>query len=236
MRANSIGGEGPSLQKLRRRVGELVEELTSGLLEAITKASAAEIATLLETPGVLPTPFDPRKYATGARERSTLPRPAGAERSTLTELRGSRNGFRSDGPDTNRDSGPAHGQSDAFDITSPGELLASTQETQTKAPSTGVLAEGTRSHASPSGRGVAEGLLGLEEVAEPRVARPAASQSVSAHDSPAAPESSVALPGKDQQADSERRPRIVLREGERLLSATGSGVVIRRERRVSPPR
>jgi len=28
----------------------------------------------------------------------------------------------------------------------------------------------------------------------------------------------------------------VLREGERLLSATGSGVVIRRERRVSPPR
>jgi hypothetical protein len=95
-----------------------------------------------------------------------------------------------------------------FDITSPGDLLATVQ------------AMGRRA-------------LAVEENAAPPPAAAAAPPSA-----PELPPTLAAPPAppstSDIEAASERRPRVVLREGERLVSATGSGVVIRRDRRIAP--
>ncbi|MDP9149048.1 MAG: hypothetical protein M3O36_03780 [Myxococcota bacterium] len=95
---------------------------------------------------------------------------------------------------------------DPFDITMPSELLASTEETKQ----------------GRSDGGTTAGATGQAYVAEPRLLP----RLLSTPASPAA--------GDDAEAESERRPKVVLREGERLLKGTGSGVVIRRERRVKP--
>jgi hypothetical protein len=96
------------------------------------------------------------------------------------------------------------GPADPFDITSPSELLASPDEILPQAPE------------APS-----RDLSAQPPTPIPIESRPAR-------------DSSTALRDADADAASERRPKVVLREGERLLSATGSGIVIRRERRIAP--
>jgi hypothetical protein len=94
-----------------------------------------------------------------------------------------------------------------FDITSPGDLLASVQVLGRRGPLDDNSAQ------QPAAR----------------VPSAAADYLTATPATPPAPPST-----SDIEAASERRPRVVLREGERLLSATGSGVVIRRERRIAP--
>jgi hypothetical protein len=98
-------------------------------------------------------------------------------------------------------------QDERFDITSPGALLGSTDE---------LAAQPTPAERSQH-----------EPHEKPAPQTP---------ESNPAREPAQVLVANDKEAASERRPTVVLREGERLLSATGSGVVIRRERRLSPPR
>jgi hypothetical protein len=103
-----------------------------------------------------------------------------------------------------------------FDITSPGALLASPDE---------VL---PRTH-EPRPRDLTD-----LAPAAPKESVPAAETHVAPAPIGPAADSSTTLRDADADAASERRPKVVLRAGERLLSATGSGVVIRRERRVAP--
>lgn len=93
---------------------------------------------------------------------------------------------------------------DPFAITSPGELLAPREEIAPRP-----------SEPPPSERTAPTRAVALLET------RPAT-------------DSSTTLRDVDADAASERRPKVVLRAGEHLLSATGSGVVIRRERRIVP--
>ena len=95
-----------------------------------------------------------------------------------------------------------------FDITSPSDLLATVQALGRRLP----LAEESAATAAY-----------LAPAPTPQLPPTLA-------DPPAPPSTT------DIEAASERRPRVVLREGERLLSATGSGVVIRRDRRLIAPR
>jgi hypothetical protein len=102
---------------------------------------------------------------------------------------------------------------DPFAITSPGEILASELSDAGKDRPRSVP------HQAESGGSPSEMSPAPQQATLPAILQGAASPSAG-----------------DREAESERRPKIVLREGERLLSATGSGVVIRRDRRVSPRR
>lgn len=97
---------------------------------------------------------------------------------------------------------------DPFDITSPSALLASPDEILPRAPEAEAPPPEAHEQAPPP-------------APTPVETRPAA-------------DSATALRDVESDAASERRPKVVLRAGERILAATGSGVVIRRERRVAP--
>jgi hypothetical protein len=137
-----------------------------------------------------------------------------------------------------------------FDITSPSELLASTgivpvPPAATAPPSGQASGRSAASFDRATPRG-GDLLDGRSPRLDPTAARAADATSAppgrgrdpndasSSGQEPAATDSSITLSASDAEAASERRPKVVLREGERLLSATGSGVVIRRERRFSP--
>ena len=126
------------------------------------------------------------------------------------------------GPDTI----PSLGSLDPFDITSPGELLASAGSHPSPAE---VLDRITANFDRASAAAV--------QAAQPSRSASPSKESPRPDDSeptlPSARAPTESGPGapSDQETASERRPRVVLREGERLLSGTGSGVVIRRARR-----
>jgi hypothetical protein len=188
--------------QLGHRIRELKVNLVRDVLHAISMASPDELGDLfpaaLERANPVSTastraaqlPSEARER--GAHER----RPSAATKTRDTWVPLAENGA------NERDASSPPPPNDPFDITSPMELLASTDD--------------------PPLRPAA--------VHEP----PARMPSILEHPRPA--ESVTSLVDGDKEAASERRPTVVLREGEHLLSATGSGVVIRRERRVSPPR
>jgi hypothetical protein len=197
--------------KLGPRIRRLVDDLIRDLLGAITAASAADIGEVI---GIM---------AEHRRLESMRPRrPERAETSAPSPGRngisraGSRTPIRAPGTAQRADEGerqrPSLVPHSPFDITSPGDLLASVmmhatppaeERDRPQSPEAATAASDRRANRAPSPL--------LEQ-------------------SPAVPPPSAA----DIEAASERRPRVVLREGERLLSASGSGVVIRRERRVVP--
>jgi hypothetical protein len=216
---------------LRRTIRDLAANLVHDILAAVASASAAELGELIRL-----APRDRGQdgaqssldgTARLANETSRVHREA--MRSELTSS--PREGGRSAGGDvsgfpwkrravTPRDDRLAQqapirqreadaraqpATHDPFDITSPHELLASTDELSPQPQATADSTDG--SHEAP---------------------RPTALPSLLQQP---ATESSTALVESDSDAASERRPRVVLRAGERLLSATGSGVVIGRERR-----
>jgi hypothetical protein len=181
--------------QLRRRIRELTTNLVHDIIAAISVASPADLGQRISlaeeaanrTP-MRPNTMPKRRDRVGSRERrgelgamsGTAAENAARQPPTLPPL-----------------------PNDPFDITSPSELLASTDEP----PRQGTLARPPPAEASHT-------------------------------DLPHPAESVTSLldTSSDKEVSSERRPRVVLREGERLLSATGSGVVFRRERRVAPPR
>ena len=184
------------LAKLSRQVRALVDELMRGLLDAITASTAHEIG---ETIGALE---EGMPIAVVANER---PKRNGVVRSGPRSTPRVTASSRRQGAERSR---PSMAPQSPFDITSPGDLLATVQ------------AMGRR-------------VLAVEENAAPPPAAAAAPPSA-----PELPPTLAAPPApsstSDIEAASERRPRVVLREGERLVSATGSGVVIRRDRRIAP--
>ncbi|MDP9002652.1 MAG: hypothetical protein M3O46_21390 [Myxococcota bacterium] len=196
--------------ELRRRMRELVADLMRDVLVAVTAASPAEIGELIED---AETNRHRNEAASAARAGDDRP---GDSLNIPSKAR-----MRSGNSDRRNGSGEieegrvalipheswALSSNDPFDITSPSELLASTDEP----------------HPAP-------------EFVAPAELPGDVTSDASIEPAPSPTESATALP-QDKDAASERRPRIVLREGEILLSATGSGVVIRRERRIpSPPR
>jgi hypothetical protein len=198
-------GEGPADRaavgetQLGRRIRELKVNLVRGVMHAISMASPDELGDIVPRAAferadsvAAQLPNEARKRRADAHEHR--PSPAGKTRGMWITL--------ADNAANEREASSPPLPNDPFDITSPMELLASTDD--------------------PSPRPAA--------VHEP----PARMPSILEHPRPA--ESVTSLVDGDKEAASERRPTVVLREGEHLLSATGSGVVIRRERRVSPPR
>lgn len=184
------------LAKLGRHVQELVDELMRSLLDAITASSAQEIG---ETIGAIEHGAPIAVVANGRPKRNGVVR--NGARSTPRVTASSRQ-------ESAERNNPSMSPQSPFDITSPGDLLATVQALGRRVPS-------------------------VEENAAP-MAPPPAPQSA-----PELPPAVAAAPPappstSDIEAASERRPRVVLREGEHLLSATGSGVVIRRDRRIAP--
>jgi hypothetical protein len=176
--------------QLGSRIRELVGNLMRDVLAALATASATDIAELLARSGDVSWKRAARARAT---QRYSPPRSVPA----------------SGDPNDDADTKPPVVPADPFDITSPGQLLASPDAILPRTLETPILDPPIQA-ASPA-----------------PVAPPAAERE-------AEPESSTALRDADADAASERRPKVVLRAGERLLSATGSGVVIRRERRTAP--
>jgi hypothetical protein len=211
-------GDGNLQQAIRALAADLVHDI----LAAVASASAAELGELIRfaqqnrardsahsnLDRAAPRPADPRpgasfdhaapEVSSGQRERAWKPRaiPRGGERS------GPQRAAREAEVDLMAHAGP----SDPFDITSPHELLASTDEPSVQPPQASADSP-DRSQDLP------------RSTALPSLLQQPAT------------ESSTALVEGDSDAASERRPKVVLRAGERLLSATGSGVVIGRERR-----
>jgi hypothetical protein len=202
--------------RLRPQLRLIVDDLVRGVLAAITAASAAEIGEAISL-------LAEDRRLEGVRTRRSVrgeapvasPKTNGLARAngrseaarSPSGHGGSRSGRETDNP---RPSLVPHSP---FDITSPGDLLASVVMRASS------LAD-ERAHAQAA------------TAADAAPAQPSerASSSLLNHGPTASPSPA------DIEAASERRPRVVLREGESLLSATGSGVVIRRERRVAPPR
>ena len=176
--------------QLGPRIRELVGSLMRDVLAALATASATDIAELLARSGDVSWKRAARARAT---QRYAPPQPVQA----LSD------------PNDDSDTKPPAVPTDPFDITSPGQLLASPDAILPRTLQTPILDLPIQA-ASPA----PVGPLATEREAEP--------------------ESSTALRDVDGDAASERRPKVVLRAGERLLSATGSGVVIRRERRTAP--
>lgn len=233
------------LAKLGLHIRALVDDLMRDVLDAVAKASTAEIGELIgsldrgrpkngapwadapeaifdtaaingtsaphsaarsKREGVAESPVG-RDRGLGTPVRVASPRPAGA--GWMADRKSERREDKGRRPKAPLAHGP-------FDITSPGELLASTS----------VLSyPQARAVETPKAEPSQPTML-VQPVAAPAPSAPGPPQptTVSA-------ENVVALSPPDSEAASERRPKVVLREGERLLSATGSGVVIRRERR-----
>jgi len=202
------------IANLRPSIRRIVDDLVHGMLAAITAATAAEIG---EAIGLLAEDrrlerLRPRRSAR-AEAPVASPRSNGVARSSANGRSAATRPASVQRVEESENPRPSLVPHSPFDITSPGDLLASVVMHASS------LAE-ERAQAQAPAR------------ASPAPAQPAdrASSPLLNH-GPAAPPSAA-----DIEAASERRPRVVLREGERLLSATGSGVVIRRERRVAPPR
>ena len=206
--------------KLQRRVRTLVRELMREVLAAVAMASPAEIGELMRdrperksvaldhVPAVIPLVSAIPSSSNGSRAPSMRAQPAARRTPRLRSRRDL--GDTAPAHDARKDAVSLVLQQDPFAITSPGELLASgVSEPQ-------VDTSERRAHPQP--------IALASEKPAPQAVAP------SLLEPPAPP------PPSDKVVESERRPRIVLREGERLLSATGSGVVIRRERRVLPHR
>ncbi|MDP9036899.1 MAG: hypothetical protein M3O50_19040 [Myxococcota bacterium] len=196
-------------ERIRRRIRDLADDLMRDMLHAICGASASELAEAM-------TAFEESRPERAALQRAVA-RMSTVERfsktdsahprhtTQLTQAHPEESGRR-ERERASRLPRPPSQTHDPFDITMPSELLASTEETkQNRSDGSGSTAA-TR-HAS--GR----------ETRLPRLLSTLATSPASADDA---------------EAESERRPKVVLREGERLLKGTGSGVVIRRERRVKP--
>ena len=220
---------GADLAKLQRRVRTLVRELMREVLAAVAMASPAEIGELYRerperksfglehAPAVAPLVSAVRSSSNGLRAPSARSETA-PPRTRLRARRGLVG--RTPPAQTPRKEGAAVVmQQDPFAITSPGELLASGGSERDRHERREREAE-TAEHRPPR-EPVA---LHAETPAPPEPVLPSLL------------EAPAPSPSSDKVVESERRPRIVLREGERLLSATGSGVVIRRERRVVPNR
>jgi hypothetical protein len=232
--------------ELRGRIRELVTDLVHEVLGAMAAASAREIGELIVSAGPSREPDSSSSRAHRAPGRADAQR-SGAE---APSARGSRpaRGRPSYRTEQRHVAGPAGSEhahdtksppshSDPFDITSPGELLASTGETSSRPrtqplPSSDAVAGGPPNGAAVSSDAAAAAVADLTLAAPARRDLSAATPFVQ----PSPADSSTALVDSDREAASERRPTVVLRAGERLLSATGSGVVIRRERRIAPPR
>jgi hypothetical protein len=222
----------PAIVQLRRQIHRLAEDLMRDILGAITESSAAEIGELIRTGALVSAPLVPN------RPRRTAPHSApmqtnAAERTAPSDASNRRQGtLRERVNESGREARSQVASHDPFDITSPSELLASTHETRRTVSAFGPLFDGTPPRIDSAGTKATDASSGLD--AAPKAAD---APSLDPNGSlPAAGESVGALPAGDREAESERRPKIVLREGERLLSSTGSGVVIRRERRISPQR
>jgi hypothetical protein len=219
--------------RLRQSIRQLAADLVHDILAAVASASAAELGELIRyaddhgnhddaprlgvdrvasrsagvASGTNHTRAADSAIATVPRERSLqfgapMPDPLWKRRGLSGGIDGSvQVPDRQPGIDARAQLAP----NDPFDITSPHELLASTdeppQQPVASSDSTEVPQEQARSASLPS-----------------LLQQPAT-------------ESTTALMEGDSDAASERRPKVVLRAGERLLSATGSGVVIGRERR-----
>ena len=215
------------LAKLQRRVRTLVRELMREVLTAVAMASPAEIGELMRArperrsfalgsaPAVAPLVSAVRSSGNGSRTPSVQSETA-PPRSTRLRARRHLADHAPPVHASRKDTAAVIMQQDPFAITSPGELLASGGPERER----------------------------REHEAETAERRPPRQPVALAAETPAAPEpvlpslleTPAPSPSSDKVVESERRPRIVLREGERLLSATGSGVVIRRERRVLPHR
>ena len=201
--------------KLGRHLRGLVDGLMRDMLAAITAASAAEIEVVIGDLAASRRLERTRPQRPARDEaRPVSPRHNGVARAAgRAPGRALGSEQRTEGGDRPRLSQMPQSP---FDITSPGDLLASVMM-----------------HAAAP----------AEERARPQISEPAAAPPAPRPDRASSPllahgpASPPAVPSAaDIEAASERRPRVVLREGERLLSATGSGVVIRRERRVAPQR
>jgi hypothetical protein len=182
------------LAKLGRQVQGLVDELMRNLLDAITTASTQDIGEMLGAiddgaPIAVVAEARPKRNAVARSGARSAPRAAMSSRSERLER-----------------NPPSMSPQSPFDITSPGDLLATVQALGRRLP----FGEESSAQAAPAPASTPE--LPSMLMAPP----------------PAPPSTS------DIEAASERRPRVVLREGERLLSSTGSGVVIRRDRRIAP--
>ena len=180
--------------QLRPRIRELVGNLMRDVLAALATASATDIAELLARSGDV-------SWKRAARARATQRYAPPQSVPALSES--------NDDSDTKPPALPA----DPFDITSPGQLLASPDAILPRTLETPFLD------------------LPVQAPIQPPSSAPVGPPTA---EKEAEPESSTALRDVDADAASERRPKVVLRAGERLLSATGSGVVIRRERRTAP--
>ncbi|HXN31378.1 MAG TPA: hypothetical protein VN894_05925 [Polyangiaceae bacterium] len=243
--------------QLRQRIHALVNDLMRGVLDAFVMASPAEIGELMRstgptrewdgtsfrfdhaakaTNGAVPAPAadrleredrPPASSGRGPRlgaEERTKPLKRNAAKRTVVHdsLRGS--GQSLDRlEEAGRDARSSFGSHDPFDITSPSELLASAGSRTSPGE---ILDRIALSFDRAVGGGEGAPAASASEPSkpdDPRSAPPATPPQRTPVDSPV-----VAI---DTGAASERRPRVMLREGERLLSATGSGVVIRRARR-----
>jgi hypothetical protein len=196
--------EPPSLDKSEERVAAAE---TNG-------ASATHSAGRSRYPRAAPSESTARGRLLGAPLRTTPTRQSGA---------GSMNGrhSRQRREESERPSRAPLPHS-PFDITSPGELLASTSALSSLQAKTADMPKAEASQAAVHVRPLVASIDSGADTNSRTGPMPASAPTT---------ENVVALSATDSEAASERRPRVVLREGERLLSATGSGVVIRRERR-----
>ena len=215
----------PAVAQLRRQIQSLADDLMRSILGAITESSAVEIGELIRTGALASAPLVPNQPRRAAARFATMQTNA-AERTAASDAPNRRQGqLRERVKESGRETRSSLASHDPFDITSPSELLASTHSTPRTVAAFGPLLDGT-----PPGVNASSGVDAAPRAADgPLLLDPQ-------RNPPAAGESAAALPAGDREAESERRPKIVLREGERLLSSTGSGVVIRRERRMAPQR
>ncbi|MGA7121984.1 MAG: hypothetical protein WBY94_17885 [Polyangiaceae bacterium] len=240
---------GADFAQLGPRIHALVHDLMRGVLAAFVAASPAEIGELIQrgtqnreaaaatwrldraaraVRGGSPAAPSPLEgIAPAARDEELgsddgLKRSAG-KRGRIPEAasgRARRTTARTE--DASPEARPPLGSHDPFDITSPSELLASSDnpapsvEAQSRSSASGDRAGAEGGETAPANESGKPKEPSPSSLLEPPAPRGAAATSV------------VAI---DPDTSSERRPRVVLREGERLLSATGSGVVIRRARR-----
>jgi hypothetical protein len=247
---------GAEFARLGQRIHDLVDDLMRGILDAFVAASPVEISELIRARGAtydwdgtswrfervaeegsmraphaaLARPIENSRLApsarseqAGAEERRPPSKPNITRRAAVrNSVRGGTESFEPIEAKAGDARSPL-GSHDPFDITSPGELLASAGSRTT----TGETFDLTSPKVGHSAARFEDSLVAsATEPSKPDDAPStlAATTSKQAHtDGPV-----VAI---DPSAASERRPRVVLREGERLLSATGSGVVIRRARR-----
>ncbi len=200
--------------KLRRQIRVLADDLLREMLRAVCSASASEIAEAISAlEGTRAERAALRRSAAGARLNG-LPHKTNFALALAADAAFGRRGgpaHRERATDS-RDADLSPPQSHApnpFDITMPSELLASTDDAK---PARSDDARAAAAASTPPTEG------------DPRVL-----PHLLASDS-----SSRAAAADEAEAASERRPKVMLREGERLLKGTGSGVVIRRERRVKP--